>query len=100
MESVTDQFVDYVSYLTKEKKESGAKIKRAQVIKGKQVNLAEKSEAISSNDGKDKPHLVVYRNRGVVESIEITCICGHQLKVDLVYPDIQEVVVGNNGEEQ
>ena len=87
METTSEQFVDYVSFLT-ENDDSNGKVKRGKVLKNAQISMT--GEGKTAPSAAQKPHLTVYRNRGVVESIEIFCLCGHQVKIDLVYADNQE----------
>jgi hypothetical protein len=84
VETKTEQFVDYVSFLTEED-DSNGKAKRGKVLKNAQVSMT--SEPVETPSTAQKPHLTVYRNKGVVESIEIFCLCGHQVKIDLVYTE-------------
>lgn len=90
MEKTAEKFVDYVSFLTIEKDHSNGKIKRGKVLRNAQLQIAKHPEKVPAHDHFLKPHLTIFRNRGIVESIEIICICGQQLKIDLVYSDVEE----------
>ena len=92
VESTTEKFVDYVSFLKDEKDQSNGKIKRGKVLRNAQVQVSKNTEEVPSHEHFLKPHLTIYRNRGIVESIEIICTCGQQLKIDLVYSDIEEEI--------
>ena len=87
MESDGKEFVDYVSFLSQNGQTEDEVAPHGRVIRGSRVQLSEQPVEIRQDEGGAEPKLTVHKTEDVVQSLELHCVCGRVIKIDLEYAE-------------
>jgi hypothetical protein len=89
MESDGKKFIDYVSFLSQDSQTKDEVAPHGRVIRGSRVQLSEEPVEIRQDEAGSEPKLTVHKNKDVVQSLELHCVCGRVIKIDLEYAETE-----------